>query len=131
MSLKPAPCTRTSLAVSIVWVKRKSVYRALDYASYRCDVSAVRVVISIPPNSLGFVIMIHSYDNMSLLVSLFDIPVSLDHLLQRIASIYDRFYLSCFNKLFEEDQVFRLYLASGILVDVKIYPPLLQGLFSP
>lgn len=31
------------------------------------------------------------------------IPVSLGNLLQRIASIYDRFYLSRLHKLFEED----------------------------
>ena len=32
-----------------------------------------------------------------------DIPVSLDNLFQRIASVYDRFYLSRLNKLFEEN----------------------------
>ncbi len=47
--------------------------------------------------------MFHSYDYMSLFVSFFNIPVSLDNLFQRIASIYDRFYLSRLNKLFEED----------------------------
>jgi hypothetical protein len=47
--------------------------------------------------------MLHSYDYMSLFVSFFNIPVNLDNLFQRIASINDRFYLSRFNKLFEED----------------------------
>ena len=31
----------------------------------------------------------HSYDHISLLVSFVDVPVSLDNLLERIASIYD------------------------------------------
>jgi len=52
---------------------------------------------------LGFVIMLHSYDYISLFVSCFDIPVGLGNLFQRIASIYDRFYLSRLNKLFDED----------------------------
>ena len=33
----------------------------------------------------------HSYGNIPFFVSFFDIPVSLDNLFQRIASIYDRF----------------------------------------
>ena len=45
--------------------------------------------------------MLHSYDYISLFVPFFDIPVSLDSLFQRIASIHDRFYLSHLNKLFE------------------------------
>ena len=44
-----------------------------------------------------------SYDYISLFASCFDIPVSLGSLFQRIASIYDRFYLSRLNKLFEEN----------------------------
>ena len=51
----------------------------------------------------SFVFMPHSYDYITLFVSFFDIPVSLGSLFQRIASIYDRFYLSCLNKLFEEN----------------------------
>ena len=47
--------------------------------------------------------MLHSYYYISLFVSFIDIPVSLDHLFQRIASIYDRFYISRLNKLVEED----------------------------
>ena len=68
---------------------------------------------------------------MSFFMSFFDIPVSFDHLLQGIDFINDRLYLSRFHKLFEEVQVFRLDLAYGILVDVEIGSPLLQGLFSP
>ena len=51
----------------------------------------------------GFVVMFHSDDYIPLLVPCFDIPVSLGSLFQRIASIYDRFYLSRLNKLFEEE----------------------------
>ena len=47
--------------------------------------------------------MFHSDDDISLFVPFFDIPVSLDNLFQRIASIYDRFYLPRLNKLFEEN----------------------------
>ena len=43
--------------------------------------------------------MLHSDDDISLFVSLFDIPVGLGSLLQRIASINDRFNLSRLNKL--------------------------------
>ena len=46
--------------------------------------------------------MFQSYDYISLLVSLIDIPVSLGDLFQRIASVNDRFYLSSLNKLFME-----------------------------
>ena len=52
---------------------------------------------------LGFAIMFHSNDYISLFVSCFDIPVSLGNLFQRIASIDDRFYLSRLNQLFEEN----------------------------
>ena len=53
--------------------------------------------------------MLHSDDDISLFVPFFDIPVRLGHLFQRIASIDDRFYLSCLNQLCEEEQVFRLF----------------------
>jgi hypothetical protein len=49
----------------------------------------------------GSVIMAHSYDDISLFVSRFDIPVSLDNLFQRIAPINDRSYLTRFNEFFE------------------------------
>ena len=48
------------------------------------------------------VMMLHSDDDIPLLVPFFDIPVSLGSLFQRIASIYDRFYLPRLNKFFEE-----------------------------
>jgi hypothetical protein len=50
----------------------------------------------------GFVIMFHSYDNITLFLSCFDIPVSLSNLFQRIAAINHRFYLSRLYKFFEE-----------------------------
>ena len=52
---------------------------------------------------LGFVVMFHSYDYISLFVPFINIPVSLGSLFYRIVSIYDRFYLSRLNKLFEEN----------------------------
>ena len=52
---------------------------------------------------LGFVSMVHRDDYISLFVPFFNITVSLGSLFQRIASIYDRFYLPCLNKLFEEN----------------------------
>ena len=47
--------------------------------------------------------MFYSDDDISLFMSRFNICVRLGSLLQRIASIYDRFYLSHLDKLFEED----------------------------
>jgi hypothetical protein len=52
---------------------------------------------------LGAVAMFHSDDDMSLLVPLFDVAVSLDNLLQRITPVNDRSYLSRLNKFLEED----------------------------
>jgi hypothetical protein len=49
--------------------------------------------------------VLHSDDHISLLVSCFDIPVSLNHLFQRITSIYDRPLLPRLDQLFEEDQI--------------------------
>lgn len=49
------------------------------------------------------VITFHSYYYISLFVPFFNIAMSLGNLFQRIASIYDRFYLSRLNKLFEEE----------------------------
>ena len=54
--------------------------------------------------------MSHNYDDISLFVSFFDIPMSLGDLLQRIASIDDRSRLSRLNELFEEDQIVSLRL---------------------
>ena len=50
--------------------------------------------------------MFHSYDYISLFGSCFDIPVGLGHLFQWIAPVYDRLYLSCLDKVFEEIQMF-------------------------
>jgi hypothetical protein len=71
---------------------------------------------------LGFVVINHSDDYISLFVSFFDIPVSLDNLFQGIASINNGSYLSFLDKLFEEDQIFSLQVASGtgIPANVKI-----------
>ena len=46
----------------------------------------------------------HSDDYVSLFVPFVDIPVSLGNLFQRIASIYNRFYLSRFNNLLESSK---------------------------
>ena len=53
-------------------------------------------------------IMFHSDDDISLFVPFFDIAVSLGDLFQRIAPIYDRFYLPRLNQLCEEDKIFDL-----------------------
>ena len=45
--------------------------------------------------------MSHSDDDIPLFEPLFDIPVSLGSLFQRIALINDRFYLTCLDKLFD------------------------------
>jgi hypothetical protein len=45
--------------------------------------------------------MFHSYDYISLFMALFDIPVSLGSLFQRITSVNDRFYLLRLNKVLQ------------------------------
>ena len=47
--------------------------------------------------------MRHRDDRVSLFVSLVDVPVSLDDLLQRIASIDDRLDLACLDELLEDE----------------------------
>ena len=47
----------------------------------------------------GSVVMINSYDHVPLLVSRLDVPVSLDHLLQRIASVDHRFEITRLSKV--------------------------------
>ena len=54
-------------------------------------------------SSVGFVIMFHGYDYVSLFLPCFDIPVSLGNLFQRVASIDDRFYLARLQHIFEEN----------------------------
>ena len=56
--------------------------------------------------SLGIIVMFYSYNYVPLFVPCFDIPVSLNNLFQRIASVYNRFQLSRFNKLLKENQIF-------------------------
>ena len=53
----------------------------------------------------GFVVIFHSDDYIPLLVPCFDIPVSLGHLVQRIAPIDDRFDLSRLDKLADEGKI--------------------------
>ena len=55
--------------------------------------------------------MPHSYDYISLFVSLIHIPVRFDNLLQRVDSVNDRFQLARFDELFERQQVFELVAA--------------------
>jgi hypothetical protein len=50
---------------------------------------------------LGFVIMLHSYDYISLFVPFINIPVGLGNLFKRIVFVYDCFYLSRLQKLFD------------------------------
>ena len=45
----------------------------------------------------------YSYDYTSLFMPFLDIPVSFNHLFERITSIYDCFHLSRLNKLLEKD----------------------------
>ena len=51
---------------------------------------------------LGLAVLFHRDDDIPLFVSCVDVPVSLDNVFQRIASVYDRLYLSRFNQLCEE-----------------------------
>ena len=46
--------------------------------------------------------MLHSYDDIPLFVPFVYIPMSLDNLLQRIASIYDGFKFAGLSQLCEE-----------------------------
>ena len=55
----------------------------------------------------SLVILHHSYDDIPLLVPCFDIPVRLDYLFHRIASIDDRFDLSRLDELADEGKILR------------------------
>jgi hypothetical protein len=57
---------------------------------------------------LGFAFLFQSDYYIPLLVPCVDIPVGLGSLFQRIASIYDRFYLAGLDKLFEENWIVSL-----------------------
>jgi hypothetical protein len=91
----------------LTWVEARG-YRAwfagavFPHSKYTIT-SPQRQRVALSVHLLGFVVMPHSDDHIPLFVSLFDIPVSLGHLFQRIAPINDRFYLSCLNQLFEEE----------------------------
>ena len=52
--------------------------------------------------------MLHSYDYISHCVPFCNIAMSLGSLFQWIASTDDRFKLSRLNKLFEENEIFRI-----------------------
>jgi hypothetical protein len=49
----------------------------------------------------------HRDDDIALFVATFNIPVSLDDLLQWIASVNDRLELPCLNEFFEANQIAR------------------------
>jgi hypothetical protein len=57
----------------------------------------------------GVIVLLHSNDDISLFVSLVNVPVGLDDLLQGIASVNDRFDLARFNEFFEVHEIFSLW----------------------
>jgi hypothetical protein len=59
--------------------------------------------------TLGVIVLFHRDDDIALFVPLVNIPVSLDHLLQWIASINDWLYLPRFNEFCEVPEIFRLW----------------------
>ena len=61
-------------------------------------------------NAHPFVIMVYSYDDISLLVSHVNISVGFDNLFPWICSINNRFELSRLNQLFKKDQISRLFV---------------------
>jgi hypothetical protein len=103
-SLDVQSSTSTTAIIDHGWkpdaLPLKSIMAANGRVQPRCG--AQRSNVGCNP-LLGFATMFHSYDYVSLFVSCFDIPVSLDSLLQRIASIYDRLHLTRVNKLFKEN----------------------------
>jgi len=72
----------------------------------------------------------HRNDHISLFMPFVNIPVRLDDLLQRIASINDRFHLSRLDQFFEHEQVFELVAAVGVGVDVEVDAARLERLFA-
>ena len=60
-------------------------------------------------HTLGVLVLLHRDDDIALFVSLVNIPVSLDHLLQWIASINNGFDLPRFNEIVEVDEIFSLW----------------------
>lgn len=53
-------------------------------------------------------IVVHSYDNISLFVALIDIPVRLDDLCQRKAAVNNCFHLACLDQACKEDKIIDL-----------------------
>ncbi len=66
---------------------------------------------SIEWNLIDIVIFVYSYGYVALLVSHFDIPVSIDNLVQWIDPVNDGFELARFDQLFERKQVLELIAA--------------------
>ncbi len=76
----------------------------------------------------GFVVMRHSDDYISLFMPFFNIAMSFGDFFQRIAPVYDRFYLSRLNKLLEENQISGLKACRGF--NGNIEPSFLQRSFT-
>jgi len=57
--------------------------------------------------------MSHGYDYISRFLPFFDIPVSLDNLLERIASVNDRSILSSLDERFKKSHVFFTVFGNG------------------
>ena len=64
------------------------------------------------PTGLLLVVMVHSNDDIALLVALIDIAMGVGHLLERVTSIDDWSQLASFNQSSKVCQVFG-YLAAG------------------
>ncbi len=70
---------------------------------HNCIIRPDSLQLSATITFIPFFLCLNSDDDISLFVSFFNIPMRLGSLFQRIISINDRFYLSRFNQLFEED----------------------------
>ena len=72
--------------------------------------------------------MAYGNDDISLFVSCLDILVSLDNLLQGIASINDRFYLPCLDQSIEKinSLVFSLDGLNPVAAIPTFFPPLMD-----
>ena len=73
--------------------------------------------------------MIHGYDDIPLFMSFFNIPVSLDDLVQRIAPVDDRFDLSCLKQFFKEDKIINLQVPRCV-IDIKVGSCLFKAFFA-
>ena len=71
--------------------------KGFEPPTFGFEVQYLPLLLMKKPNALlGFVIMLHSYDYISLFVPFIDISVSFDDFFKRIAFVYDRFKMSCF-----------------------------------